>query len=337
MSDHSTIATSIQSHDRSTPFAILCVIVLATCFGGQTAQAEPKTDLFPSGSKIPCQPLGRTAQAEPKTELLWPHGAPGAKGDRPQDKPTLTISLPDTDKANGAAVIVCPGGGYGALAVDHEGRQIAEWFNARGVAAFILEYRHHGRGYQHPAPLDDAQRAIRTVRARAAEWKVNPARIGIMGFSAGGHLASTAGTHFDHGNPSAEDPIAKASCRPDFLILCYAVIAFDEPYTHGGSQRNLLGKNPPAELVRSLSNEKQVTKETPPTFLFHTDEDAGVPSENSIYFYLALRKAGVPAELHIFRPGQHGLGLAPHTPGTSEWPTCLEGWLKSQGWLRKKG
>ena len=314
MSNNAPIASQYQTQFSPAPLASLCVLFVAAWFGGPTAQAEP-----------------------PKTELLWPHGAPGAKGDRPQDKPTLTISLPDADKANGAAVIVCPGGGYGALAVDHEGRQIAEWFNARGVAAFILEYRHHGRGSGHPAPLDDAQRAIRTVRARAAEWKVDPARIGIMGFSAGGHLASTAGTHFDRGNPSAEDPIAKASCRPDFLILCYAVIAFDEPYSHSGSQRNLLGTNPPAKLVRSLSNEKQVTKETPPTFLFHTDEDAGVPSENSIYFYLALRKAGVPAELHVFRPGQHGLGLAAKTPGTSEWPKCLEGWLKSQGWLGKKG
>ena len=273
------------------------------------------------------------AAESPKTELLWPNGAPGAKGERPQDKPTLTVCLPDPSIANGAAVVICPGGGYAGLAVDHEGRQVAAWLNSIGVAAFILEYRHHGRGYQHPAPLDDAQRAIRTVRVRAAQWKVDPKRIGILGFSAGGHLASTAGTHFDRGNPAAEDPIARASCRPDFLILCYAVIAFNEPYTHRGSQANLLGKNAPADLVRSLSNEKQVTKETPPTFLFHTDEDSGVPAENSVYFYLALRKAGVPAELHIFRPGQHGLGLAPRTPGTSEWPKCCEGWLRSQGFL----
>ena len=211
------------------------------------------------------------------------------------------------------------------MAVDHEGRQIAEWLNSIGVAGFVLEYRHHGRGYRHPAPLDDAQRAIRTVRARAAEWKVDPQRIGIMGFSAGGHLASTAGTHFDRGNPAAEDPIARASCRPDFLILCYAVIAFGEPYTHRGSQENLIGKNAPADLVRSLSNEKQVTKETPPTFLFHTDADTAVPAENSIYFYLALRKAGVPAELHVFRPGQHGLGLAKAPPARPSGPSAARG------------
>jgi acetyl esterase/lipase len=272
----------------------------------------------------------------PKAELLWPDGAPGAKGDKPADKPTLTICLPKAELANGAAVVICPGGGYGALAVDHEGRQVAQWLNSFGVAGFILEYRHSGRGYQHPAPLQDAQQAIRTVRARAAEFKVDPQRIGILGFSAGGHLASTAGTHFDRGDPSAADPIARASCRPDFMVLCYAVIAFGEPYTHRGSQNNLLGKNPPAELVRSLSNEKQVTKDTPPTFLFHTDADTGVPAENSVFFYLALRKSGVPAELHIFRPGQHGLGLAPHTPGTSEWPKCCEGWLRSQGFLKAK-
>ena len=275
------------------------------------------------------------AAESPKTELLWPKGAPGTRASGRKTSRRLRSvcriqALPPAPRWSSA-----PGGGYGGLAVDHEGRQVAAWLNSIGVAAFILEYRHHGRGYQHPAPLDDAQRAIRTVRARATEWKVDPKRIGILGFSAGGHLASTAGTHFDRGDPAAEDLISPVSCRPDFLILCYAVIAFDEPYTHRGSQANLLGKNAPAALVRSLSNEKQVTKETPPTFLFHTDEDSGVPAENSIYFYLALRKAGMPAELHIFRPGQHGLGLAPHTPGTSAWPKCCEGWLRSQGFLTK--
>ena len=169
----------------------------------------------------------------------------------------------------------------------------------------------------------------------ADEFKIDPKRIGILGFSAGGHLASTAGTHFDRGDLSAADPI-EASCRPDFMVLCYAVIALGEPYTHLGSQQNLLGKNPPPELVRSLSNEKQVTKDTPPTFLFQTDEDSAVPAENSVYFYLALRKAAVPAELHIFRTGRHGLGLAANTPGTSEWPKCCENWLPGQGFLGKK-
>jgi acetyl esterase/lipase len=276
------------------------------------------------------------AAAEPAKELLWPAGAPGAKGDQPADKPTLTVCLPEPGKANGAAVVICPGGGYGGLALGHEGQTIAAWLNSFGAAGFVLEYRHRGRGYGHPAPLQDAQRAIRTVRARAAEWHVDPAKIGIMGFSAGGHLASTAGTHFDPGNPCAADAIERVSCRPDFMILCYAVIALDEPYTHFGSQYNLVGKDAPKELVRSLSSEKQVTRQTPPTFLFQTDEDSGVPAENSIYFYLALRRAGVPAELHVFRRGPHGVGLAANVPGTSAWPACCEVWLRGQGLLRKK-
>jgi acetyl esterase/lipase len=266
--------------------------------------------------------------------LLWPDGAPGAKGNQPADKPTLTVSLPDPAKATGAAVVICPGGGYVTLALGHEGRDTAKWLNSFGVAGFVLEYRHRGKGYGHPAPMEDAQRAIRTVRARASEWKINPARIGILGYSAGGHLASTAATHFDRGNPAAADPIARVGCRPDFLILCYPVIAFDEPYTERGTRQNLLGKDPPAALMRSLSNEKQVTKETPPTFLFHTDEDF-LTAENSIQFYLALHRAGVPAELHVFRKGAHGLGLAPNTPGTSAWPACCEAWMRNQGLLAK--
>lgn len=270
---------------------------------------------------------------EPKTELLWPDGAPGAKGDAPDDKPTLTAYLPEKDHAAGSAVVVCPGGGYGHLATGHEGRDIGAWLNGLGVAAFVVEYRHRNRGYGHPAPLQDAQRAVRTVRARAADLDIDPSKIGIMGFSAGGHLASTAGTHFDQGDPDATDPIQRVSCRPDFMILCYAVIALGEPYTHTGSQRNLLGENPDPRLVESLSNEKQVTPDTPPTFLFHTDEDKVVPVENSIQFYLALRRANVPAELHVFRTGRHGLGLAAGTPGTCLWPKCCEAWMRGRGLL----
>ncbi len=277
--------------------------------------------------------VGTAPAAERKAELLWPKGAPGALGDRPEDKPTLIVCLPERAKAVGTAVCVCPGGGYGHLAMDHEGDQIAEWFNAMGVAAFIVDYRHRRKGYGHPAPLDDAQRAIRTVRARAREWGVAPDRIGVMGFSAGGHLASTAATHFDAGTPDADGPVQRASCRPDFAILCYPVIAFDEPFTHRGSQRNLLGDDPDPRLVRSLSNEKQVTPETPPTFLFHTDEDKGVPAENSVFFYLALRKAGVPAELHVYRQGRHGLGPARDVPGTDNWPKQCEDWMRGLGLL----
>ncbi len=271
--------------------------------------------------------------AEPKVEMLWPEGAPGALGDEPKDKPTLTLWLPEPEKATGAAIVVCPGGGYGHLAVDHEGKQIGEWLNSVGVAAFVLEYRHRNRGYGHPAPLQDAQRAIRTVRARAEAFDVDPKRIGILGFSAGGHLASTAATHFDAGDPTADDPIDRVSCRPDFAVLCYAVIALGEPFTHAGSQRNLLGPGAPEDLVRSLSSEKQVTAETPPTFLWHTDEDRGVPPENSVVFYLACRRHGVPAELHIFRTGRHGLGLAADVPGTRAWPRLCEQWMRAQGFL----
>jgi acetyl esterase/lipase len=269
-------------------------------------------------------------------ELLWPDGAPGAKGDKPEDKPTLIVYLPEASRATGAAVCICPGGGYGFLAMDHEGHQIAQWFNSIGVAGFIVDYRHRRKGYGHPAPLQDAQRAIRTVRTRAAEWRVDPGRIGVMGFSAGGHLASTAATHFDAGDAHAKDPIQRASCRPDFAILCYAVIALDEAYTHRGSQRNLLGENPDPELVRSLSNEKQVTAATPPTFLFHTDADTGVPPENSVQFYLALRRAKVPAEMHIYQHGRHGVGLAPDMPGTGNWPRQCEAWMRGLGLLDRK-
>jgi len=273
--------------------------------------------------------------AEPKTELLWPNGAPGAKGEAPDDKPTLTICLPDPAKATGTAVVICPGGGYGGVAMNHEGHQVAEWFNSLGVAGFIVDYRHRKKGYGHPAPLDDAQRAIRTVRARAEEFRIKPDQIGVMGFSAGGHLASTAGTHFDKGDASATDPIQRVSCRPAFMILCYPVIVFDAPYTHRGSQINLIGADADPKLVASLSNEKQVTSETPPTFLFHTDEDTGVPSENSVDFYLALRRAKVPAEMHIFQVGRHGLGLALQVPGTAMWSKCCEEWFRNRGLLGK--
>jgi acetyl esterase/lipase len=276
------------------------------------------------------------ASAETETILLWPNGAPGAKGDKPADKPTLSVHLPDAKKADGAAVVICPGGGYGHLATDHEGRQVAQWLNSFGVAGFVLEYRHKGRGYGHPAPLQDAQRAIRTVRAQAKQFNIDPGRIGIMGFSAGGHMASSTGTHFDSGNAKSSDPIERVSSRPDFMILCYPVIAFGEPYTHFGSQHNLLGKGADAKLVSKMSSEKQVTKDTPPTFLFHTDADKAVPSENSVQFYLALRRAGVPAELHIYRHGRHGIGLNRQPGVTATWPNRCEQWMEEMGFLKSK-
>ncbi len=272
---------------------------------------------------------------------LWPHGAPGAKGtDADKDVPTITIWLPPAAKATGASIVVCPGGGYGMLAADHEGKQVAEWLNQLGVAAFVLKYR-LGPRYQHPAMLEDAGRAIRTVRARASEWGLDPKRIAILGFSAGGHLASTAGTHFDAGKPDSEDPIERVSSRPDRMILVYPVIALATPYGHSGSLRNLLGDHPSQELIESLSNERQVTKDTPPAFLAHTNADKGVPAENSLLFVLALRKAGVPVELHLFERGPHGLGLGagtakfrvPPEPSFQAWPKLCATWLKNQGFL----
>ncbi len=273
-----------------------------------------------------------------RIELLWPEGAPGAKGDADGDKPSLTIYLPEKDKATGAAVVICPGGGYGNLAVDHEGHQIAQWLNSLGVAGFIVKYRHRnsGAGYGHPAPLLDAQRAVRMVRTRAAELGVDPARIGILGFSAGGHLASTAGTHFDSGDPNAKDPIDRASCRPDFMVLVYPVISLTESFTHGGSRQNLLGKEPDPNLVEYLSNDKQVTPQTPPTFLIHTYEDTVVPAENSIYFYLALRRAKVPAEMHLYQKGQHGFGLGKNVGAASSWPARCADWMRGLGLLAVK-
>ncbi len=274
---------------------------------------------------------------EPKTELLWPDGAPGAKGDADGDKPSITIYLPPKDKATGASVVICPGGGYGHLAMDHEGHQIARWLNSFGVAGFILQYRHSrsGAGYQHPMPLLDAQRAIRTVRSGAKKWGIDPRRIGILGFSAGGHLTSTAGTHFDAGNLDAKDPIDRVSCRPDFVVLIYPVISLTEDWTHVGSRNNLLGNDADAKLIESLSNEKQITPQTPPTFLVHTWEDTVVPAENSIHFYLALRKAKVPAEMHIYLRGQHGFGLGKEGMAAASWPGLCQEWMKAQDFLKK--
>lgn len=278
--------------------------------------------------------LGVSAlKAQPKVELLWPNGAPGALGEAETDKPSLTSYIPAQGKNSGTSVIVCPGGGYGGLAMDHEGKQVAEWLNELGISAFVLKYR-LGPRYHHPTELQDVQRAIRTVRARAKELAIAPDRIGVWGFSAGGHLASTAATHFDAGDSGSSDPIQRASCRPDFAVLAYPVITFTrEEYVHKGSRRNLLGEPLDPKLVEYLSSELQVNAQTPPTFLFHTNEDTGVPPENSILFYLALRKAGVPAELHIFEKGRHGVGLAQKDPALSAWPGRLAEWFHTRGLL----
>ena len=272
----------------------------------------------------------------PRVIILWPEGAPGALGKDDADIPTLTIYLPAGPQATGAAIVVCPGGGYGALAMDHEGHQVARLLTSRGVAAFILKYR-LGPRYHHPAMQQDVLQAIRYARWNAGEFNIRKDRIGVMGFSAGGHLASTAATLFDAGNASSGAPIDAVSSRPDFAVLVYPVITMNQESTHKGSQRNLLGESPSAELLTKLSTDKQITAQTPPTFLVHTNEDTGVPAENSVQFYLALRKAGVPAELHIFQKGEHGLGLAPGDPALREWPELLFTWLDGLGMFAHGG
>jgi len=277
--------------------------------------------------------IGLLAQPQPPAPiLLWAAGAPGALGDDDTDKPAITPYLVAGERATGTAVIVCPGGSYQHLSMEKEGSDVAHWWNSLGVTAFVLKYR-LGPRYHHPIELGDAQRAIRTVRARAAEFGVKTNRIGLMGFSAGGHLTATAGTHFDAGKPDAADAIDRVGSRPDFLVLGYAVISFTQ-YVHKGSMQSLLGDNPDPKLVQNLSNELQVTAQTPPTFLFHTNADTTVPAENSVMFYLALRKVGVPAEMHIYEHGAHGLGLAPTDEALSSWPARLADWVRGRGLLQ---
>ncbi len=248
----------------------------------------------------------------PDAQLLWPAGAPGAMGDAEADQPIVRVYAPQADKNTGAAVVICPGGGYGVLATDHEGSQVARYFQSIGVTGVVLRYRH--APYRHPIPLGDAQRAIRWVRAHAEPLKISPNRVGVMGFSAGGHLASTVSTRFDNGDPKADDPIDRLSCRPDFTILGYPVVSLSAEFAHGGSGNNLLGQDATDEQRRELSNELQVTERTPPAFLFHTSEDSGVDSQNSLAYYAALRAKGVPAELHVYQWGPHGVGLASADP-----------------------
>ncbi|HEY3266490.1 MAG TPA: alpha/beta hydrolase [Armatimonadota bacterium] len=273
-----------------------------------------------------------TATAAPPREVpLWPNGAPGAKGKAEADRPVLWIHEAPAAKANGAAIVICPGGGYEGLALDHEGHEVAEWFNTFGVTAAVLRYR-LGAQYHHPIPLMDARRAVRTLRANAKAWGLDPKRIGIMGFSAGGHLAATAATQFEPGSADATDPVERASSRPDFAILCYPVITMTDPFTHAGSRLHLLGEQPSPALVNALSAEKRVTKDTPPVFLFHTSNDDTVPVENSLMFFTALRAVGAPVEMHIYRDGPHGIGMN-RLPSAATWPGLARDWMQHLGLL----
>ena len=264
---------------------------------------------------------------------LWAPGqVPGAMGTEDRDVPKLTPFLVPGGGPR-AAVIVCPGGGYANLA-PHEGAPIARWLNGLGISAFVLQYR--VAPYKHPYPLADAQRAIRTVRHRSGEWGVDPERVGILGFSAGGHLTATAGTHWDRGDAAAEDPIERMSCRPDLLVLCYAVVTFSS-FRHEGSMHNLLGQQPPEDLRRSLCNDEQVNAQTPPTFLWHTADDAAVPVENSLLFAAALSRHRVPFGLHVYEHGRHGLGLAEDDPDVRSWSERCGVWLAGHGFGGREG
>lgn len=285
---------------------------------------------------------GTLLRGEPQVMDLWPEGVPGLRADASAEKssegrvsnvnyPTLTAYPVPAGTTCGTAVIICPGGAYTLLSMDKEGTEPAAWLNSLGVAAFVLKYRL--AEYGHPAPLRDVLRAVRLVRSRAAEFGLKADRIGVMGFSAGGHLASCAGTLYDAPEGRTGASLDAVSARPDFLLLIYPVITMKDPHAHAGSRRNLLGADPSGAQITHLSTELQVTKNTPPAFLLTTFEDRTVPAENSIRFFEAMHRAGVPAELHAYEKGPHGIGLRPGYGPTSEWPKLAEQWLRLHGWL----
>lgn len=295
------------------PLSLLVVLVAVSC-------SQLPTERRISDGKV----VGQVPQSAVATHY-------GCLGHIPE--PTLTYF--PAGKGSGTAVIICPGGGYGKVCYGKEGIAIARWFNTLGVDAFVLKYRLPAEGYVHPAPLQDAQRAIRLVRSNARKYGIKPDRIGIMGFSAGGHLASTAGTHFDEGDESADDPVDRGSCRPDFMILVYPVITLEEPYAHMGSRNNLLGQRRDDEqMVKSLSNNRQVTQRTPPSFLAHAKDDTKVPVENSILFNRACREAAVPSELRVYEKGRHGFSLGREGTDSMQWTKDCENWLRKRGLLR---
>lgn len=282
------------------------------------------------------------AQVTPGPPIaLWPEGVPGLLKDGGAEvveeggrisnvqAPTLTPYLAPAERRSGTAVIICPGGGYNRLAADHEGRAPAEWLNSIGVSAFVLKYRL--KEYGHPAPLRDVLRAVRLLRQDAVKWGIAPDRIGVLGFSAGGHLTASAGTLFDDPDGRTGAPIDAVSARPDFLVLVYPVIRLVGPDAHTGSGKSLLGAGATPEMLERYSLDTRVTKNTPPAFLVHGGTDTAVPPENSVHFYMALRRAGVPAEMHLYREGAHGIGLRPGNGPMSDWPARCAEWLAAKG------
>lgn len=293
--------------------------------------------------------LSGPSMAQTETIPLWPEGkVPHFKSSDIQEKsktdaqgilrisgvtvPTLTAYIAPREKATGAAVMICPGGGYGILAASHEGSDFAKWFNDRGISAFVLKYRlpnEKGMEHQHEVPLMDAMQGMQLIRQSAAKWNIDADKIGVMGFSAGGHLAATLSTHYNMG------PKANASAKPNFSILIYPVISLTPELAHGGSRDNLLGPEKSDELIRYYSNELQVSDQTPPAFLVHAMDDNGVPVENSIAYYLALKKQKIPAEMHLYPKGGHGYGMRTEGKGSlANWPAAMEGWLKAMNYQK---
>jgi acetyl esterase/lipase len=315
----------IQIRRIATPLTAI-LLSAAACLPAR-AQLQPILPLHAQAAPT----VSKSSEATAPTIPLWPAGAPGALGTADDDKPTLGIYLPASNPTR-TAVIIAPGGGYQHLAMEKEGSDIARWLNARGVAAFVLKYR-LGPKYHHPVELHDAQRAIRMVRAAAAEYKIDPTHVGMWGFSAGGHLTASAGTMFGPPDPTTADPIEKQLDRPDFMVLAYPVITMEDDYVHKGSRLNLLGASPDPALIQSLSPQKHVTAQTPPTFLVSTTDDGTVPVMNSIMFYSALVAAKVPAEIHIYQHGPHGIGLAPGFPDLKVWPELLATWMRARGYM----
>jgi len=275
---------------------------------------------------------------------LWPNGTPGkVVSPKPEEtfdgkrvrfvsEPTLTVYLPTSENNTKAAVIICPGGGYGMEAMDHEGYDVAEFLQSHGIAGIVLKYR---LPFGHSElPLQDAQQAMRLVRSKAAEWRIDPSKIGIAGFSAGGHLASTLSTHFDSGNKESSNPVEKWSCRPDYSILIYPVVTFKEEWGHMGSRENLIGKTNDWRIVQNFCNELQVTKQTPPAFIALADDDTSVKPRNSIEYYLALKREGIPAELHIFQEGGHGFGMYKKGKPHDQWPLMVVEWMTAMKYIQ---
>ena len=312
------------------------VIAWVVAMSGAMGLAQAPAAQVPAAQAPAAQVQGAAPAANgPAPMLLWANGAPGALGDADDDKPTITAYIPASNPTK-TAVVIAPGGSYMHLSMVKEGSDVAAWLNARGVAAFVLKYR-LGPKYHNPIELGDAQRAIRTVRADAAQYGVAPDHIGMWGFSAGGHLTASAGTKFDAGDAAAADPIEQQSSRPDFLILSYPVITMEDAYVHKLSRTYLLGDAPTQAEMDAMSPELRVTAQTPPTFLFTTTDDHTVPVLNSVMFYSALVKAGVPAEMHIFQHGAHGSGLAPTNPQLRPWTELLIKWMRERGYAAAEG